>query len=187
MFYAEFIGKTSNYSGDSAVLQLRFGTLQLLGFPKLKSPLKGKRFQTVDEIQENTMRQLMAIPIRFCSVLNSGRGTGRTVWGPKVPTFKGSEVSLTYVHCFLYLVTLINVSSFHITWQDTFWTDLVLTFGVKGKLSEFEMRISYRALSLYVWLYIHVYIYIYMCPHICIYMYIRNFDFQSCKCIDHSE
>ena len=30
-------------------------------FPKLKSPLKGKRFQTVDdEIQENTTGQLMA-------------------------------------------------------------------------------------------------------------------------------
>ena len=28
-------------------------------FPKLKSALKGKRFQTVDEIQENTTRQLM--------------------------------------------------------------------------------------------------------------------------------
>ena len=30
-------------------------------FPKLKSPLKGKRFQTVDEIQGNTMGQLTAI------------------------------------------------------------------------------------------------------------------------------
>ena len=28
-------------------------------FPKLKSPLKGKRFQTVDETQENMMGQLM--------------------------------------------------------------------------------------------------------------------------------
>ena len=27
--------------------------------PKLKSPLKGKRFQTVDEIQENMMGQLI--------------------------------------------------------------------------------------------------------------------------------
>ena len=36
-------------------------------FPKLKSPLKGKRFQTMDEIQENTTGQLMA--------------TGRTMWG----------------------------------------------------------------------------------------------------------
>ena len=30
-------------------------------FPKLKSPLKGKRFQTINEIQENTARQLMVI------------------------------------------------------------------------------------------------------------------------------
>ena len=41
-------------------------------FPKLKSPLKGKRFQTIDEIQENMMGQLMVI--------------GRIVSGPKVPT-----------------------------------------------------------------------------------------------------
>ena len=37
-------------------------------FPKLKSHLKRKRFQTVNEIQENTMGQLIAI---------------ETVWGPK--------------------------------------------------------------------------------------------------------
>ena len=30
-------------------------------FPKLKSPLKGKRFQTTDEIQENMTGQLMVI------------------------------------------------------------------------------------------------------------------------------
>ena len=30
-------------------------------FPKLKSPLKGKRIQTVDEIQENMLGQLMVI------------------------------------------------------------------------------------------------------------------------------
>ena len=30
-------------------------------FPKLKSPMKGKRFQTVSEIQENMMEQLMVI------------------------------------------------------------------------------------------------------------------------------
>ena len=38
-------------------------------FPKLKSPLKGKRFQTIDETQENTTGQLIG-----------------TLWGPKVPT-----------------------------------------------------------------------------------------------------
>ena len=52
-------------------------------FPKLKSSLKGKRFQTFDEIQENTMGQLMEI--------------GRTVWGPKVPTLKGTAASFSYV------------------------------------------------------------------------------------------
>ena len=68
-------------------------------FPKLKSPLKGKRFQTIDEIQENTEGQLMA--------------TRRTVWSPKMPTSKGTEVSLSYVQCFLKLVSSsINVSVF---------------------------------------------------------------------------
>ena len=33
-------------------------------FPKLKSPLKGKRFQTINEIQENTTEQLMASPAK---------------------------------------------------------------------------------------------------------------------------
>ena len=56
-------------------------------FLKLKSPLKGMRFQTVNEIQENTMRQLMAI--------------GRRVWGPKVLTFRGTEVSLSYYNVFV--------------------------------------------------------------------------------------
>ena len=58
-------------------------------FQKLKSPLKEKRFQTISEIQENTIGQLMMI--------------GRTVWGPQVPTLKGTEASLSYVQCFLYL------------------------------------------------------------------------------------
>ena len=80
-------------------------------FPKLKSPLKGKRFQTDHEIKENTSGQLMAI---------------RTVWGLKVHTLKESEASLSYVQCVLYIVySSINVSSFHIASLDTFWTDLV--------------------------------------------------------------
>ena len=113
MSRAEFFDETSNHSGDSAPLQPRFGTLRLLFFPK-KSPLKGKRFQTVDEIQENMTGQLMV--------------TGRTVWGPKVPTLKGTEVSLSVVQCFLYLVSSsVNVSIFHITWLDTFWTGFVFS------------------------------------------------------------
>ena len=49
----------------------------------------------------------------------------RTVWGPKVPTLKGTEASLSYLQCFLYLVSSINVSIFHTTRLDTFWTDII--------------------------------------------------------------
>ena len=85
-------------------------------FPKLKSPLKRKRFQAMDKIQENMMGQLMVI---LTKDLDSGRDTGRAVWGPKVPTLKGTEVPLSYVQCFLYLLSSsINVSIFHITWRE---------------------------------------------------------------------
>ena len=83
-------------------------------FPKLKSPLKGERFQTVDEIQENMTGQPMAI--------------GRTVWGPKVSTLKGTEASLSYVQCYL-VSSPINVSIVHSTWLDTFWTDLPMQWN----------------------------------------------------------
>ena len=126
---AGFFGKISNHTGDSAPLQPRFGALRLLAFPKLKSPLKGKRFQTIDEIQENTTGQLMA--------------SGRTVWGPKVPTLKGTEASLSYEQCFLYLVSSsVNVSIFHTTWLDTFWIYLVF----------FTRKLS-RIYLLLAWLY----------------------------------
>ena len=54
-------------------------------FPKLKSPLKGKKFQTISEIQENTMGQLSSSK---------------------------------------------NISIFHSTWLDAFWTDLVHIFNI---------------------------------------------------------
>ena len=77
-------------------------------FPKLKSPWKGKRFQTVNEIQEKMTGQLMA--------------TGGTVGGPKVPIWKEWSVIVPWT---MFLVSsLRNVSIFQITWLDTFWTDL---------------------------------------------------------------
>ena len=57
--------------------------------------------QVIDEIQENMMGQMMVI--------------GRTMWSPKVPTLKETEAPLSYVQCFLYLVSSsINVTIFHI-------------------------------------------------------------------------
>ena len=87
---AEFFGETSNHPGDSAPYSPDRAPCDFWLLPKLKPPLKGKRFQTVDHIQENTTGQLMAI--------------GRTVWGPKVPTLKGTAASLSCVPCFLYLL-----------------------------------------------------------------------------------
>ena len=41
-------------------------------------------------------------------------------------TLKGTEAPLTYVQCFLYIVSSsINASTFPNTWLDTFWTDLI--------------------------------------------------------------
>ena len=109
---ADFFGETLNHPADSAPYSLDLVPCDIWLFPKLKSTLKGKRFQTVSEIKENTTGQLMAI--------------GRTVWGPKMPTLKGTETSLSYAEFFLHLVSSsINVSKFYITWLDTFWTDLV--------------------------------------------------------------
>ena len=41
----QFFYKTLNHPGESTPLQPRFGALWLLLFPKLSSPLKGKRFR----------------------------------------------------------------------------------------------------------------------------------------------
>ena len=56
---------------------------------KLKLTLKGKRFQTVNEIQENMMGQLMEI--------------GRTVWGPRCLLWRGLKH-----HCPMYNVSYIS-------------------------------------------------------------------------------
>ena len=48
------------------------------------------------------------------------------LWGPKVPTLKGTEASLPYVQCFFFLVSSsVNVSIFLITQLDSFWTHFV--------------------------------------------------------------
>ena len=98
-FHEEFFCETSNYPGDSAPLQPRFDALWLLAFPKTKITFEREEISELDKIQENMTVQLMAI--------------GRTVWGPKVLTLKETEVSLSYVQCFLDLVSSsVNVSIF---------------------------------------------------------------------------
>ena len=61
MSHAEFFGKTSNHPNDSAPYDPDLAPWYFWLFPKLKSPLKGTKFQTIDEIQENMTGQLMVI------------------------------------------------------------------------------------------------------------------------------
>jgi hypothetical protein len=45
-----------------AALLSRFGSCGFFLFPKLKSSLKGRRFQTVEETEKNSTRDLRPIP-----------------------------------------------------------------------------------------------------------------------------
>ena len=86
-----FFDKTSSHPNDSeALYSPDLASCNFWLFPKLKSPLEGKRFQAIDEIQENMTGQLMAL--------------GRTVWGPKVPTLTGIEASLFYTVFLVYWI-----------------------------------------------------------------------------------
>ena len=82
--------QNSKSPGDSAPLQPRFGALWLLAFPKTKITFESEEISDCWWDSGITTGKLMAI--------------GRTMWGPKVPTLKGTEVSLSYVQCFLYLI-----------------------------------------------------------------------------------
>ena len=96
---ADFFGETWNPLGDSAFLQPRSGALWVLAFPKTKITFEREEISECRWDSENMMGQLLVI--------------GRTVWSPKVPTLKGTEVSWSYVQYFLYLVSSsINASIF---------------------------------------------------------------------------
>ena len=118
-------------------LQPRFGTLPLLALPKLKSSLKGKRFQTVYDIQENTTRQLMVRLGELCEVPRCllGRGLRRHCPMYNVSCFffnKCLYFSYYIAGCFLnrpciYLYTHIYLYIYvHIwlMWTKLLWTSL---------------------------------------------------------------
>ena len=77
-------------------------------FPKLKSPLKGKRFQTISEIQENTTRQLMVNSTKdFCRVFwMVGEMLGELCEVPRCLLWRGlrRHCPMSNVSCILYLL-----------------------------------------------------------------------------------
>ena len=109
----EFFGETWNHASDSALPQPRFGALWLLAFPKAKITWNGRDFRLSMRFRKIWRGSWWRFQQRTLqSALDSGGDAGRTVWGPKVPTLKGTEASMSYVQCFLYLVSSsINVSS----------------------------------------------------------------------------
>ena len=59
---AFFFVKTSHHPGLSAPLQPKFGSLRFLAFPKLKSPLKGRRFVNVTVTQYTSSVNGVSLP-----------------------------------------------------------------------------------------------------------------------------
>ena len=104
---------------DSAPLQPRFGSLQLLAFPKSKITLEreeisdcqwdsGKYNRAADGEWENCVRSQGAC-------------------------FEGTEASLSGVQCFLYFISSsISISNFYIIWLVNFWTDFLARSAVAG-------------------------------------------------------
>ena len=107
----EFSGETSNHPDDSAPLKPRFDVLWLLAFPKTNITFE----------RENISYHWWDLGKYDGAADGDWENCGR----PKVLTLKGTEASLSYVTCFLYLVSSINFSTFHVIWMDTFWTDYI--------------------------------------------------------------
>ena len=77
--------------------QPRFSALQLLAFPKTKITFEREK---ISDRQWDSGKYDGAAD-----------GDWEIVWGPKVPTLKGTEASLSYIQCYLYLVSSsVNVS-----------------------------------------------------------------------------
>ena len=87
--HAEFFGKTSNHSGDSAPLQPRCGTLWLLAFPKTKSTFER------EEILDHGWDSGIYNEAAYGNWENCVRSQGAY--------FEGDWGVIVYVQCSLYL------------------------------------------------------------------------------------
>ena len=98
-----------NRPHDSASLEPRFGNLQLLAFLKTKITFERK------EISDHGWGSRKYIGTAYCNWQNFVRSPGaffEVDWG-------------IIVLCSMFLTSSwINVCIFHITWLDTFWTDI---------------------------------------------------------------
>ena len=126
--FCRVFGETSNHPSDSAPYSPDLVPCAFWLFPKLKSPLEGKRFQTRDKLQENAAGKLMVIPIknlaecfeqwkRCCqNCVRSQSAYFEEDWGIIVLCTVFFISCIFFKKCFYF---------FHSVWLDTFWTDLV--------------------------------------------------------------
>ena len=89
--YAEIFVEISNNPGDSAPLQPRFGALWLLTFPKAQ--ITFEREEISDCLWDSVKYDGPAV------------GDWENCVRSKVSTMKGTEMSLSFVQCFLFLVS----------------------------------------------------------------------------------
>ena len=109
---ADFFAETSDHPGNSALLQSRFVALWLLAFPKTKTTFEREE---ISDCQWNSGKYNGAADSYWENCERSQGAYFEGDWG-------------VIVLCTMFLVSYtssINVFTFHITWLDTFWTDLI--------------------------------------------------------------
>ena len=116
-----FFGETSNHPGVSASPQ------QLLAFPKTKITFE---------------REEIWLSMRFRKICGAADGDWENCVRSQLAYFEGDWGVI--VLCTMFLVSSsTNVSVFHITWLDTFWTDLVF----------YQASYSLKYTWLFYWIY----------------------------------
>ena len=119
-----FFWETWDHPGNSAPLQSRIDTLQLLAFWKIR--ITFAREDISDHWWDSGKYNKAAYGdsnAEFCSVLNSGRDIRRIMCGPMVPTLREKRC-----HGPMYNVSCIFSNKclhFHNMWLDTFWTNFI--------------------------------------------------------------
>ena len=111
MSHVQFFCKTPNRPADSVPLQPSFGSVWLLPFPKTKITFEREE---ISDYQGDSGKQDRAVDGDWENCVRSQGAYFEGNWGVSV-----------LCTMFLYLVSSsIKVFIFHITWLDTFWTDL---------------------------------------------------------------
>ena len=133
----QFFCETSNHPGDSVALQPRFSALPFLASPQTKITFEREE---ISDCQWDSRKYNGAADGNWENCVG--------FWGAY---FKETEVSLSYVQCFLYLISSsVNVSILDSTWLDTFWTDLIYQNNWKQALEQIQGGAKV-GLQLFVW------------------------------------